>query len=119
MGEVPTDDAALREGKIRRQLTRKSESLKAYLLFTLLGYRFHREPLSSIVLDTAEDDKGDRGAFTLEDGEDVVFAEGELTLARRNLDDRIGGVEVVGLRLRRKRVLNTTETHEYGWSGCG
>ena len=61
--------------------------------------------MASIVLDTTEDDQRDGGAFALEDGEDVLFAEGELALARGYLDDRIRGVEVVRLCLRGKRVL--------------
>ena len=81
-------------------------ALKAYLLFTLPGYRFHGEPLASVVLDAAEDDERDGGAFALENGENVLFAESELALAGRDFDNRISGIEVVRLRLRRKRVLD-------------
>lgn len=76
-----------------------------HLLVPSLGDFLHFKPLSCIKLHTRENDKCRRGAFALDDLENVFGTQMLLVVARGNQHQGIGGTEAMPFDLRFKGVL--------------
>jgi hypothetical protein len=67
-----------------------------YLCLRRAGYGLHREPLASVVLDAAENNKGDGETFPGDGVEDVLFPKGIFTGPRRHFEHSFRGIESMG-----------------------
>jgi hypothetical protein len=79
-----------------------------YLGLCGLGDRLHREPLSCVVREAAEDNQSDLRAFLIDYIQYIFFPKPKLALPRRDLDYGILGVKPVVLDLRSESVLEGT-----------
>jgi hypothetical protein len=71
----------------------RRERENAHLGLSCLSDRLHREPLTRVVLHTAENDESDRRPLFFYDFQNILFSKGELPFTGKHLDDGIIGVE--------------------------